>query len=249
MARHFCWFSSKKLAVDDIKSYLPSSFPSFLEAAAGFCPSPGLAALGKSFKVLFSHEWVDRCLPLVSSLSLPSYLGACHGPFPPPQFEILPMLPLLTWSPLEGKSAAEKEASCFSEQHPHQNPPSSCSHSLCTLNFCSVGCKVKSLPRPFPWMVLIWFGNKRKGTWQNSYGVLFSLSQSKLGLFFSSLVLYPYLIPVLASPGSSVLASVSAPSLFFQKFLILQLCTSLHSNLLSFHLPSVSSFSPPVRGI
>lgn len=96
--------------------------------------------------------------------------------------------------------------------------PSPCSCSLCTLNFCSVGHKVKSLIRPFPWMVLIWFGNKRKGTWQNSHGVLFSLNQSQLGRFFSSLVLYPYLMPVLASSGSSVLASVSAPSLFSQNF-------------------------------
>lgn len=39
------------------------------------------------------------------------------------------------------------------------------------------------LIRPFPWMVLIWFGSRRKGTWQNSYGVLFSLSQ--LGLLIS----------------------------------------------------------------
>lgn len=53
---------------------------------------------------------------------LPKLPGACHGPFPPPQFETLPVLLQLTWSPLEGKTAAEEEASCFSEQHPVRNP-------------------------------------------------------------------------------------------------------------------------------
>lgn len=89
----------------------------------------------------------------------------------------------------------------------------------------------QSLIRPFSWMVLIWFRSKRKGTWKNSYGVLFSLSQSQLGLFFPSIFLCPYLIgkPRLLSPGFCL-----TPSLFSQKFLIPQLHTSLHFNLLSY---------------
>lgn len=81
MACHFCWVSIKKLAVDDTKSYPHFTFRHSLKAAADFSPSPGLSALGNSFKVLLIYEQVDWCL---SSLFPPLPSQATSQPVLPP---------------------------------------------------------------------------------------------------------------------------------------------------------------------
>lgn len=83
--------------------------------------------------------------------------------------------------------------------------PSTWSHSLCTLNFCNVGCK--NLMRPFQGTMLVLFWSKRKGElWKNPYGVPFSFSKSQSGLL-SHLLSLPHPCvgqPSLLSPGFSL---------------------------------------------
>lgn len=182
MACHFCWVSSKKLAVDDTKSYPAFTFRHSLKAAADFSPSPGLSALGNSFKVLLTHEQVDWCL---SSLFPPLPSQATSQPVLPPSL----LLSLRSYwcyhnwlgHHCEGKLQQKKQ---------HPVPQSS-----------TLSCVWNAI------LSLRWFDSGAKG--KGSYGKIDTVSRSPLAspsLVFSSHPLFFVLISSLCWQAQSPLS-------------------------------------------